>query len=98
MLSRRPVLRRERGPSRVRRAQGLRRDLLFNHTATTEIYTLSLHDALPISCHGSCSAPAESTYIDSTADSRQFACKIGRAHGSTPVTFTNIVRRLLLKK
>src|SRR5439155_20066820 len=22
----------------------------FNHTATTEIYTLSLHDALPISC------------------------------------------------
>src|SRR3712207_9430211 len=24
------------------------RDLLFNDTATTEIYTLSLHDALPI--------------------------------------------------
>src|SRR5258708_38123094 len=24
----------------------------FNDTATTEIYTLSLHDALPISCHG----------------------------------------------
>src|SRR3982751_6942597 len=23
----------------------------FNDTATTEIYTLSLHDALPISCH-----------------------------------------------
>src|SRR5438034_11185019 len=23
---------------------------LFTHTATTEIYTLSLHDALPISC------------------------------------------------
>src|SRR5437764_11825571 len=23
----------------------------FNHTATTEIYTLSLHDALPISRH-----------------------------------------------
>src|SRR5947207_10388767 len=23
----------------------------FNHTATTEIYTLSLHDALPISCN-----------------------------------------------
>src|SRR5438034_6807879 len=23
----------------------------FNHTATTEIYTLSLHDALPISAH-----------------------------------------------
>src|ERR1035437_10520369 len=25
----------------------------FNDTATTEIYTLSLHDALPISQHGS---------------------------------------------
>src|SRR5260370_28388487 len=25
----------------------------FNDTATTEIYTLSLHDALPISCGGS---------------------------------------------
>src|SRR5258707_13964233 len=24
----------------------------FNDTATTEIYTLSLHDALPISCYG----------------------------------------------
>src|SRR3712207_9371246 len=24
----------------------------FNDTATTEIYTLSLHDALPISCDG----------------------------------------------
>src|SRR5258705_1926319 len=27
----------------------------FNDTATTEIYTLSLHDALPISCAGLCS-------------------------------------------
>src|SRR3712207_8754437 len=26
------------------------RDFFFNNTATTEIYTLSLHDALPISC------------------------------------------------
>src|ERR671918_927492 len=29
----------------------------FNDTATTEIYTLSLHDALPISAHA-CSATA----------------------------------------
>src|SRR5258708_17855641 len=28
----------------------LRRFFFFNDTATTEIYTLSLHDALPISC------------------------------------------------
>src|SRR5690349_23801068 len=27
---------------------------LFNDTATTEIYTLSLHDALPISCRATC--------------------------------------------
>src|SRR5436305_8888513 len=27
------------------------RTFFFNHTATTEIYTLSLHDALPISGH-----------------------------------------------
>src|SRR2546430_11781449 len=30
----------------------------FNDTATTEIYTLSLHDALPISASSRCSAPA----------------------------------------
>src|SRR2546429_3469449 len=29
----------------------------FNDTATTEIYTLSLHDALPISCGGNRQAP-----------------------------------------
>ena len=29
----------------------------FNDTATTEIYTLSLHDALPILCHGVCHSP-----------------------------------------
>src|SRR6266513_6442464 len=29
-------------------------DFFFNDTATTEIYTLSLHDALPIHCRGHC--------------------------------------------
>src|SRR2546430_7432033 len=38
----------------------------FNDTATTEIYTLSLHDALPISsprrrCYGTCGPKAERT-------------------------------------
>src|SRR6202023_4108177 len=28
--------------------------LFFNDTATTEIYTLSLHDALPVSASGNC--------------------------------------------
>src|SRR6266704_7185046 len=30
----------------------------FNDTATTEIYTLSLHDALPICCRRRCRPPA----------------------------------------
>src|SRR2546430_11509663 len=33
----------------------------FNDTATTEIYTLSLHDALPISRAGRCTAGAGSS-------------------------------------
>src|SRR2546430_12708298 len=36
----------------------------FNDTATTEIYTLSLHDALPIFRCGSCAA-ARSRYLTS---------------------------------
>src|SRR5258708_28473321 len=31
----------------------------FNDTATTEIYTLSLHDALPISSGGQCPRPRQ---------------------------------------
>src|SRR2546426_12578711 len=43
----------------------------FNDTATTEIYTLSLHDALPISDGGA--APA-----------RGVACRRAREHGDVP--------------
>src|SRR5205807_9204344 len=32
----------------------------FNDTATTEIYTLSLHDALPISHHATCPGRSQS--------------------------------------
>src|SRR2546426_815723 len=35
--------------SRSRRKTNKRKSFYFNDTATTEIYTLSLHDALPIS-------------------------------------------------
>src|SRR6266542_2276656 len=35
-----------------------RKFFFFNDTATTEIYTLSLHDALPISCASRCSPRA----------------------------------------
>src|SRR3989304_4621726 len=50
-----PTLARRARPRRGRpqprwgvRASALRRHFFFNDTATTEIYTLSLHDALPI--------------------------------------------------
>src|SRR2546422_5122314 len=43
----------------------------FNDTATTEIYTLSLHDALPISTMKSCSsAPKSSASRPATAKSK----------------------------
>src|SRR2546430_8257067 len=35
----------------------------FNDTATTEIYTLSLHDALPILFYSEYSVPPEQIYI-----------------------------------
>src|SRR3712207_7167517 len=48
----------------------------FNDTATTEIYTLSLHDALPISPSGAWAAAsprrtATSTWSSSTRDGRR---------------------------
>src|ERR1051326_4106078 len=50
----------------------------FNDTATTEIYTLSLHDALPICC-------ARST---ATVDSR-----VGEKHSSRPWSSSTTGRR-----
>jgi len=38
----------------------------FNDTATTEIYTLSLHDALPI-----CSSPDDRSFIDGSHRERR---------------------------
>src|SRR4051794_41866098 len=69
----------------------------FNDTATTEIYTLSLHDALPI-CRGrvdpSCDQPRPDT-----------ACRLGRRrrarseeHTSELQSPVHLVCRLLLEK
>src|SRR5260370_795713 len=66
----------------------------FNDTATTEIYTLSLHDALPISNNSSSSDHTTRTYnpddtINSVTDARGASAtysynnnryQIGRAH------------------
>src|SRR6266702_8665114 len=63
----------------------------FNDTATTEIYTLSLHDALPIF---SCSRPAR--WCASSA-----ACSITRRseeHTSELQSRGHLVCRLLLEK
>src|ERR1019366_10580311 len=65
----------------------------FNDTATTEIYTLSLHDALPIFLHGK-------------RDSRRGVLfHLGQAHKhrseehtSELQSLTNLVCRLLLEK
>src|SRR2546427_1978968 len=49
----------------------------FNDTATTEIYTLSLHDALPI-WRGLCHQPARQHHRDRTGGTR----RAGRAAAS----------------
>src|SRR2546430_8993109 len=74
----------------------------FNDTATTEIYTLSLHDALPI-CRGS---PVKSLAMSWRAEPRE-----GPVAGNRPLTGlrseehtselqsqSNLVCRLLLEK
>src|SRR5256885_9678200 len=79
----------------------------FNDTATTEIYTLSLHDALPISLGGPVSVAA----IDSEAADASTACVDGRfvkflidfpnrseEHTSELQSPCNLVCRLLLEK
>src|SRR6266576_1337257 len=38
----------EYGPANIETLRDWKSDFFFNDTATTEIYTLSLHDALPI--------------------------------------------------
>src|SRR2546423_11728277 len=79
----------------------------FNDTATTEIYTLSLHDALPISSWPSPSwvrssnAPAFSS--SSTADARAFMFSVlssarSEEHTSELQSLAYLVCRLLLEK
>src|SRR6266576_6717075 len=63
----------------------------FNDTATTEIYTLSLHDALPISCH---------FVAPSSAESRPSCRHTSRSeeHTSELQSRRDLVCRLLLEK
>src|SRR5579863_10601220 len=65
----------------------------FNDTATTEIYTLSLHDALPIWC----SAPSASL-PPSTICSPPTAALRSEEHTSELQSPVHLVCRLLLEK
>src|SRR5256885_16865162 len=84
----------------------------FNDTATTEIYTLSLHDALPISNSSASGLPAARIRV--AAASRSYSVRRGSTPGPSIVQYApgarseehtselqspcNLVCRLLLEK
>src|SRR4051812_49633691 len=79
----------------------------FNDTATTEIYTLSLHDALPISwarsprsgcAHTSSTSRTRCAKCSSSADAEHFAHRRSEEHTSELQSHVNLVCRLLLEK
>src|SRR2546430_12882898 len=67
----------------------------FNDTATTEIYTLSLHDALPI-CRTD--AGARRRHYDERGDRRRSHQRRSEEHTSELQSQSNLVCRLLLEK
>src|SRR5258706_16028790 len=74
----------------------------FNDTATTEIYTLSLHDALPIS-YSTAARRAPCRPSGNRPRPRGMALSIGfrsrsEEHTSELQSLTNLVCRLLLEK
>src|SRR2546430_12453016 len=77
----------------------------FNDTATTEIYTLSLHDALPIyavrfDAHAACHAPSPHGYgerVLARLDIRNGEVR-SEEHTSELQSQSNLVCRLLLEK
>src|SRR5260370_29117011 len=73
----------------------------FNDTATTEIYTLSLHDALPIYRHRSQSGSSRTgSEVSAICKRRGFSPKRMRSeeHTSELQSHLNLVCRLLLEK
>src|SRR2546430_8399912 len=71
----------------------------FNDTATTEIYTLSLHDALPISGDAA-DVQAEPVQIQRAAGAGEVQRAVLRSeeHTSELQSQSNLVCRLLLEK
>src|SRR5438046_8923153 len=72
----------------------------FNDTATTEIYTLSLHDALPILERRRAQAAEAAAQSRSRAPARRFRYGLRRSEEYTSElqSLTNLVCRLLLEK
>src|SRR5437588_4859644 len=85
----------------------MRSPFFFNDTATTEIYTLSLHDALPISFSranaravplaSSTSAPTSRTSAPSRRRCASFVSR-SEEHTSELQSHSDLVCRLLLEK
>src|SRR5260221_969882 len=71
----------------------------FNDTATTEIYPLSLHDALPISPTCAPRSTRPSTICPRTSTSRRCkSCLRSEEHTSELQSHSDLVCRLLLEK
>src|SRR3712207_8163717 len=71
----------------------------FNDTATTEIYTLSLHDALPIFSGSSCWSRSGSSARTCTAPRACVrSCRRSEEHTSELQSRQYLVCRLLLEK
>src|SRR5256885_3340606 len=70
----------------------------FNDTATTEIYTLSLHDALPIWGHGAPAVLSQRTIDPERREDRDDECDRSEEHTSELQSPCNLVCRLLLEK
>src|SRR5256885_15373107 len=72
----------------------------FNDTATTEIYTLSLHDALPIYPVSNEEDSAVTKQLSTINSTPNCAWKLGRSeeHTSELQSPCNLVCRLLLEK
>src|SRR2546430_9870016 len=70
----------------------------FNDTATTEIYTLSLHDALPIFTASGCAVTAAPTAEEALDRIETDAFDRSEEHTSELQSQSNLVCRLLLEK
>src|SRR5437867_7189306 len=70
----------------------------FNDPATTAIYTLSLHDALPISAPGASSQPARARAAREGSRANDPPAKRSEEHTSELQSPYDLVCRLLLEK